>query len=140
MLLLHICFRIYEGWVRSWLSMVVTVTVILARVEDALPQYVCEAMVHTTRRPRGFQNHMWCPFVRLSRSKINSPRPIRVAEQAAQVSQPFGTLPLHSQSKGWATNPPIHTWRIPSTKGKHVRAPKVPNSILVQPLWQPPFL
>ena len=33
----------------------------------------------------------------------------------------FWHPPPRPQPNGWATNPPIHTWKIPSSKGEHVR-------------------
>ena len=34
----------------------------------------------------------------------------------------FLIRPLHPQPNGWATNPPIHEQRVPSSEGKYVRA------------------
>ena len=39
------------------------------------------------------------------------------------LSAQFKTCPLHPQANGWAPNPPIHEWRIPSSNGEHGRTP-----------------
>ena len=80
--------------------------------------------------------------VPLSPSKIHFPQ-LLGAEQAAHFSQfLFFWNPafsrLHPQPNGWATNPPIHKWRIPSSKGAHAHTPGSTNRHTCSALMPPP--
>ena len=61
-------------------------------------------------------------------------------EQVVPTSRNFFNEPIHLQPNGWTTNPPIHAWRIPSSKGEQVRAPRSTNGILTQLLWHTPLI
>ena len=64
------------------------------------------------------------------------------AQQAAHLAQIFGPCTLHPEPSGRATNPLIHKWRIPSSKGEHVRTPGSTNGhplSALMPSLPPPF-
>ena len=77
--------------------------------------------------------------VPLSPSKIDFLRLLGVAKQAAHLSQ-FLLNPPSSppQPNGWAPNPPIHEWRIPSSKGEHVLTPGSTNRHTCSAFMAPP--
>ena len=60
----------------------------------------------------------------LSPKKKNAfPGSLGVAERAPHLlpePAPF----IHPQPDGWATNPPLHVWRVPFSKGEHMRTPR----------------
>ena len=68
--------------------------------------------------PSACQNPRYVP--------VGRQKPTR--EPAPHLSQ-FLNVPHSSppQCSGWTTNPPIHVWRIPSSKGEHAHTPGSPN-------------
>ena len=50
------------------------------------------------------------------------------------------TLLPPNPTNGWATNPPIHSWRIPSSKGKHLHTPTSNNKHILSACMATPPL
>ena len=59
-------------------------------------------------------------------------RPMRIHHRSCQTRFSkskifFLTHPTFPEPNGWATNPPVPVWRIPSSKGEQVYTPRNPT-------------
>ena len=62
----------------------------------------------------------------LSPGKINFPQLLGLVERAPHALHCLNP-PFHLPPNGWTTDPPIHEWRIPSSRAEHVCTPGTTN-------------